>query len=248
MTDEYHQNGSVAPPTGPSRNGTYDRAPPSGPSRGYSQSSQAPPTGPSMSAHNRGGPGMGAAPTRPRGDFASPPMRGRGSLTYRAPSAPRSTSYSDAPPSGPRAGGFSRGDFGGGRGDYGGGFRGGFGRGADGAFPFRGSNNSTSTTYPRTQRFNTVQQHLNTTEKIVPGGKALPSGLTPEQERKLKQLEAESEKIRVELAEKQKVKREAVNEWESRERESEREALRSELAEQSLQTLMEGEDTGMAAF
>ncbi len=183
-------------------------------------------------------------------------MRGRGSLTYRAPTAPRSTSYQDGPPSGPRAGGFGRGDYAGGRGDYGGargdfggGPRGGFGRGApEAAFPFRGSNNSTSTTYPRSQRFNSTQQYLATTEKIVPGGKLLPSGLNPDQEKKLKQLEAEAEKLRLDLAEKQKTKREAVNEWEVRERESGREGLRSELAEDSLHTLMEGDDGGMAAF
>ena len=97
--DTYMENGDAAPiPSGP-RNG-YDRPPPSGPSRGYSSTSQTPPTGPSasgvsMSAHNRSG---FVAPTRPRGgapgrfdgpprDFASPPQRGRGSLTYRAPAA-----------------------------------------------------------------------------------------------------------------------------------------------------------------
>ena len=259
--DDYQNGDSVQPPSGPasSRNGSYDRPPPSGPSRGYSGSA---PTGPasSMSAHNRGGPGF-SAPGRPRAapagprfdgpprDFTSPPMRGRGSLTYRAPTAPRSTSFQDGPPSGPRASGFGRGDYGSGRGDYGGSYRGGFGRGApEPTFPFRGSNNSSSTTYPRTQRFNTVQQHLATTEKIIPGGKELPSGLNSEQERKLKQLEVEAEKLRADLAEKQKTKREAVNEWEVRERETEREALRSELAEESLHKLTEGEDGGMAAF
>ena len=93
-----------------------------------------------------------------------------------------------------------------------------------------------------------MQQHLNTTEKIIPGGKLLPSGMTPEGERKLKLLEAEAEKLRTDIAEKQKTKREAINGWEVRERESEREALRSELAEDSLQKLVEGEDGGMAAF
>ena len=72
--------------------------------------------------------------------------------------------------------------------------------------------------------------------------------MTPDAERKLKLLEAEAEKLRIDIAEKQKTKREAVNEWEVRERESEREALRSELAEDSLQKLVEGEDGGMAAF
>lgn len=55
--------------------------------------------------------------------------------------------------------------------------------------------------------------------------------------------------MRSEIAEKQKFKREVLNDWEVRERESEREALRTELAEQHLQQLMEGEDgIGRAAF
>ena len=270
--DDVRSNGepSQQPPSGPSsyRNGNYERPPPTGPSRSFSQpSQQSPPTGPSasnmpMSAHNRGGGGGGStlgAPTRPRGapgapggrfestsrEFTSPPMRGRGSLTYRGPA-----------PFGPRGGGYgrgefgaSRGDFGGGRGDFGpGSYRGGFGRGSEQTFPFRG-NNSSSTTYPRTQRFNTIQQHLTTTEKIVPGGKLLPSSLPPEQERRIKALEAEAERMRSEIAEKQRTKREVLNEWEVRERESEREGLRSELAEAHLQALMESEDgVGRAAF
>ncbi|EXJ57620.1 hypothetical protein A1O7_07969 [Cladophialophora yegresii CBS 114405] len=251
------------PPSGPSgfRNGSYDRPPPSGPSRNFSQPIQSPPTGPaasmSMSAHNRGG---GAstlrAPSGPRGSvgrFDGPPPRdfpgprGRGGLPYRGPA-----------PHGPRGGGYGRGDFGGssGRGDYGGNtYRGGgFGRGGspvgggEPSFPYR-TNNSSSTTYPRTQRFNTIQQHLATNEKIVPGGKLLPSGLPPDQEKRIKMLEAESERMRAEISEKQKLKREVLNEWEVREREREREALRSELAEQHLQQLMESEDgIGRAAF
>ena len=122
------------------------------------------------------------------------------------------------------------------------------GSGGEPNFPFRG-NSSSSTTYPRTQRFNTLQQHLTTNEKIIPGGKLLPSGLPVDQEKRIKNLEAEAERMRNEIAEKQKIKREVLNEWEVRERESEREALRSDLAEQHLQQLMEGEDgIGRAAF
>ncbi|KIX99621.1 uncharacterized protein Z520_04255 [Fonsecaea multimorphosa CBS 102226] len=262
--EEVQVNGETRqPPSGPSsyRNGTYERPPPTGPSRSFSQPIQSPPTGPaasmSMSAHNRGG---GAstlnAPTRPRGsvgrfdgppsrDFSGPPVRGRGGLPFRGPA-----------PYGPRGGSYGRGgDFGSSnRADYGGGssYRGGFGRGSgagsEPTFPFR-ANNSSSTTYPRTQRFNTLQQHLATSEKIVPGGKLLPSGLPPDQEKRIKSLEAEAERMRTEIAEKQKLKREVLNEWDVRERESEREALRSDLAEQHLQQLMEGDDgIGRAAF
>ncbi|KAJ9617724.1 hypothetical protein H2204_013536 [Knufia peltigerae] len=258
--DDGRSNGEAPqPPSGPSshRNGEYNRPPPTGPSRSFSQTQQSPPTGPAASL--RGAPR--AAPTGPRGtvgrfeppprDFTSPPARGRGSsLTYRG----------GPPPFGPRGSSYGRGDFGGGsggvssdggagRGDFGGAsssYRGGFGRGE--ALPFRG-NSSTSATYPRTQRFNTVQQHLATNEKIVPGGKLLPSGLPPDQEKRIKMLEAEAERMRSEIVEKQKSKREVLDEWEIRERESERESLRSELADAHLQQLMEGEDAlGRAAF
>lgn len=190
-------------------------------------------------------------------------MRGRGSLSYRGPA-----------PYGPRGGGYGRGDYSGTRGDYGGG-RGDFGGGSRGdlsggsyrsagsdrasssgvasgqnetSFPFRG-NSSSSTTYPRTQRFNTVQQHLTTTEKIIPGGKLLPSGLPPDQDKRIKMLEAEAERMRKEITEKQRIKREVMNEWETRERESDRERLRSELADAHLQQLVESDDgIGSAAF
>ncbi|OAL34998.1 hypothetical protein AYO20_05713 [Fonsecaea nubica] len=262
--DEVHANGETRqPPSGPSsyRNGTYERPPPTGPSRSFSQPIQSPPTGPaasmSISAHNRGG-GASAlnAPTRPRGsvgrfdgppsrDFSAPPVRGRSGLPFRGPA-----------PYGPRGGSYGRGsDFSSSnRAEYSGGssYRGGFGRGGpvggEPTFPFRG-NNSSSMTYPRTQRFNSVQQHLATNEKIVPGGKLLPSGLPPEQEKRIKMLEAEAERMRTEIAEKQKLKREVLNEWDVRERESERDSLRSDLAEQHLQQLMEGDDgIGRAAF
>jgi len=82
---------------------------------------------------------------------------------------------------------------------------------------------------------------------LVPGGKLQPTGLPAEQERKMKMLEAEAERVRAEIAEKQRAKREALIEWEVRERESEREGLKSELAEASLNKLSEGEG-GRAAF
>jgi hypothetical protein len=72
--------------------------------------------------------------------------------------------------------------------------------------------------------------------------------MSADQERKVRQLEAEAERLRADIEEKQAAKREAVNEWEVRERESARETYRSELAEDSLHKLMEGENTGMAAF
>ena len=65
----------------------------------------------------------------------------------------------------------------------------------------------------------------------------------------MKQLEVEAEKLREVISEKQKSKREVLREWEVRERESEREGLRSELAERHLEKLTEGEEgVGGAAF
>jgi len=197
-------------------------------------------------------------------------MRGRGSLSYRgsAPYGPRGGGYGRGDYAGTRGDyGGARGDYGGGRGDFGGGPRGDLSgssyRGAnsdrassigvapghnDTTFAFRG-NSSSSTTYPRTQRFNSVQQHLTTTEKIVPGGKLLPSGLPPDQDKRIKMLEAEAERMRKEITEKQRIKREVMSEWETRERESEREKLRSELADAHLQQLVESDDgIGRAAF
>ena len=64
----------------------------------------------------------------------------------------------------------------------------------------------------------------------------------------MKQLEAEAEKLRDMIEEKQKSMREALREWGVRERESEREGLKSELAEMHLAKLTEGEDGVGAAF
>lgn len=85
-------------------------------------------------------------------------------------------------------------------------------------------------------------------EKIIPGGKPAPSGMNPEQEKRIKQLEEAAEKMRDEIEEKQKSKREALREWDVRQRESEREGLRSELAERHLEKLTEGEDGAGVAF
>jgi hypothetical protein len=54
--------------------------------------------------------------------------------------------------------------------------------------------------------------------------------------------------MRLEIEEKQKLKREALREWEVRERESEGASLRSELSEKHLQKLTEGENGVGAAF
>ena len=59
-------------------------------------------------------------------------------------------------------------------------------------------------------------------------------------------LEADAERLRLEIDEKQKAKREALREWEVRQRESEGGMLRSDLAEKHLLKLTDdGESGGM---
>lgn len=230
-------------------------------------------------------------------------MRGRTSLTYRAPGyrppVPSQSSFdaptapagpSPTPPSGPRASSYSsRGDFAnpGGRGGLPSGPRSASQSYQSNAeYPFRPAinNNSSSSTYPRSQRFNTasgpptgpssvtttfnnglssntaspvtpatpasfVKSQLNQLERVVPGGRKTPgsSGLSTDQERKMKQLEDDAEKIRADLNEKQKSKREALREWEVRERESEVAGLKSQLADDHLRTLGEEDSVMMGA-
>ncbi|RMD44503.1 hypothetical protein DV735_g747, partial [Chaetothyriales sp. CBS 134920] len=85
----------------------------------------------------------------------------------------------------------------------------------------------------------------------VPDGQLLPSGFTADQELKLKHLEAEAERMRTDLREKQARVRDSLAEWDVRQRESAREALRSELAENNLRSIeADGDDNAMdvAAF
>ncbi|KAK5071331.1 hypothetical protein LTR64_007835 [Lithohypha guttulata] len=298
--DEY---ATPAPPTGP-RGAGYGRPPPTGPARSHAaQATSPPPTASGASSRST----TFAPPSGPRGapnrDFVSPPaaLRGRTSLTYRAPGyrppLPNQTASFEAPlappPSGPRAASYSS------RGDFTSSSRGSHSNGIsrpspttpNQEFPFRPNNNSSSSTYPRSQRFDTarpsgpptgpssvsttfnhatsspatpatpaapasfVKSQLSTLERIVPGGKHIPgsaqssTGLSADQERKLKILEDDAERIRTEIFDKQKSKREVLRDWEVREKESEIAALKSELAEESLRTLGE-EDSAMvgAAF
>ena len=75
------------------------------------------------------------------------------------------------------------------------------------------------------------------------------SGMTADQERKVKQLEEDAERMRLEMNEKQRSKREALREWEVRERESSVAGIKSQLADDHLAVLVE-EDSAMmgAAF
>lgn len=71
--------------------------------------------------------------------------------------------------------------------------------------------------------------------------------MDPAADKKLAQLEEESKRLRDAIDEKQKAKRQMLRDWESKERESRRDGLRSELAEAQLEQLS-GEQIGGAAF
>ncbi|KAI9861006.1 MAG: hypothetical protein M1824_002772 [Vezdaea acicularis] len=239
--EEYNRNGSYddrdsgAAQWGGSGRGSHNGygrgGPPNGPSRHYSGSAgMSPPAGPasapvSMSAHNRqGNVSVLSAPRQPRGDpgrgsvgressYPGPPSggyrRGPPPIHTRGPhhggsagSTPTSAT-SGGPPTGPR-GGF--------------------------APPFR-SNNSTSTTYPRTQRFN---NHTAGMPQIVAGGKLLPAYEISD---KLAKLEADKKRLEEALAEKEAKKRAAIREWDRLERESAREGYKTELADKHVKAL-----------
>jgi len=60
----------------------------------------------------------------------------------------------------------------------------------------------------------------------------------------MRQLEDDAERIRTDIMEKQKSKREALREWDVRERESSIARLKSDLAEESLRVLEQGDEDG----
>lgn len=242
--DRDYTNGAAAPPSGP-RNGDFTRAPPTGPAaRSFPTPAASPPVGPSMSAHNRN-PVM-SAPSRPRGggfgrgDY--PPSR-RGSSSFG-----RGGYSGGGPPPGPR------------------GMTGGpppTGPGGSFSAPYRGSANSTSTTYPRTQRFanphpshtnslvshgsgqqqSSAQQHLADLAQPVPGGRKEPDLYDNS---KLLKLEEEMRRLQDQIEEKQAAKRKGLRDWERQERELENAGLKVELAEQHL-AVLNGDDGGSGA-
>jgi hypothetical protein len=96
------------------------------------------------------------------------------------------------------------------------------------------NNNSSSGTYPRTQRFG---------PPIVPGGKQLPVQMDSKVVERLAKLEADKQRLEKELMEKEAKKRQALREWETMEREATRESLKVEMADAQL---MGDEDFGSA--
>lgn len=232
-----YRNGDVRPPpSGPANRGSYSR----------DTQPEVPPAAPiSMSAHNRpGSASVLAAPTRPRGgsSFADrgsrdhphggpPPHRGGRPpppSPYHGPPRqhfdPRQSPSDGHAPYGPRSSHHGPAT------PYEAPYR--------APPPFR-SNNSSSTTYPRTQRFN----HLASVPAIKDGGEALPSLIDPAAKKRLLELEEGKKKLMEQIEEKQRDKRKNLREWESLERESRRDGLRSELAETALEE-MSGEGIG----
>jgi hypothetical protein len=227
-----------APPTGPAssyRNGesNFTRAPPTGPSsRSYPSPAISPPAGPNGSTPQpptfpRGNNPALAAPTRPRGggrggftydssrDFSGPTAR-RGSWS----GGPRGGGHFGGPPSGPRGSGSGSAPF---------------------APSFRGSSNSTATTYPRTMRF---RDHLSDLPKEIPGGQKAPE--VYDKSRLLK-LEEESRRLREMIDKKEDEKRQKLREWDGLERDAGTAQIRVELAETSLREL-DGEGDVSSAF
>lgn len=185
-----------------------------------------------MSAHNRNP--LLAAPSRPRGGgyagAAAAPHHATRDYSAPYPSGPRRPSttmqftnptYRSTPPVGPRVPPTGPGPR------------------PDG--PFRGSSNSTSTTYPRTQRFG---QHLADLPQVVKGGKKTEE---PYATAKLQKLEQEMERMRQNIADKERQVQPELREWSKLERESERAAFKSQMAEESLRA-SSGDEGGGVAF
>jgi hypothetical protein len=97
--------------------------------------------------------------------------------------------------------------------------------------PFRGSSNSTATTYPRTMRF---RDHLSDLPKEVPGGQKAPEVYDKS---KLLKLEEDARRLRELIDKKEDEKRQKLREWDGLERDANNAQLRVELAETSLREL-----------
>jgi hypothetical protein len=193
---------------------------PRGPRAAAASHGPSPPAAsPQGSALNRYNNPILSAPSRPRGSrggFGSyaPP---RESVQYR-PSPRRDFSSGGGPP---RGGGYMAGPSP--RGSH---------------FPagnFRG--NSSSTTYPRSQRFDNPTSpsagpaaHLSDLAKPVEGGVKIPGG-GGQADAKIRKLEEEAERLRNQIAEKQDKKRGNLREWSRMGAETETLRLRGELIE-----------------
>jgi hypothetical protein len=237
---DYRPIGAAPRENSPYRNGDtpQTRLPPSGPSgnRNLSISVISPPSGPSanspVSAHNRFNNPILSAPSRPRGGrggpgFGGPGFGGYPPRDFSGPTPPRRRDFSGPPP---------RGGYGAGPSPRGGHFNSGF----------RGSTNSTSTTYPRSQRFDTASTHLADLATVIPGGQKLPPR-DAAADAKIKRLEEEAERLKTQITEKQKTQRVNMREWNRMSQETESARLRAEFAEENLARI-NGEESSGPAF
>lgn len=260
---EYYESRSH-PRHGPPHHSGYRNGYAQGPSRGPPGNSSRhfnsgpPPSGPSgppisMSAHNRpGNMSVLAAPSHPRGGSGPPPRREHSYPGYRGGrSAPYPLPMHTRGHYHPR----DRSPGSGGRGGDGPGVPTGprtpHSHSHSHAPPqFRPppphhSHNSTSRTYPLTQRFS---RHLSDLPSIVPGGKASASNVGQSVKEKLARLEQDQKRLEAELADKLDKKRAGMRTWDRLERETTRESLKSELAEQQVRVMSGEGGMGGAAF
>ncbi|KAI9800408.1 MAG: hypothetical protein M1833_003294 [Piccolia ochrophora] len=232
------------------------RGAPNGPSRNYESPGPraGPPTGPSaapisMSAHNRpGNVSVLSAPTQPRGGSGPPPRR---ESSYSGPPPGRDRRGPPPghypPPIHPRGGPPSS--------SYRGTSPNADSPGPPGGPPNRGplppyrpshhSHNSTSRTYPLTQRFG---RHTADLPAVKAGGEKQPSSVEKSVADRLAKLQADQKRLETELAEKLEKKRAGLRGWDRMERESAREGLKSELAEQQVRAMAGEGGVGGAAF
>ena len=82
----------------------------------------------------------------------------------------------------------------------------------------------------------------------MPGGRAQPSGIERSVAERLAKLQADQKRLEAELAEKLEKKRAGLRNWDKLERESAREGLKSELAEQQVRVMAGEGGLGGAAF
>lgn len=265
MSDAYPSSRTGLTPAGAAdrRDGRGIPTGPAAASRYAASTVMSAPLGPaaapiSMSAHNR--PSSTIPPSYPRGNG----FRGRGGMPAPRDYPPRDYAGSTSPTRGGRSGWGAGASYGRGaplRDDSN--FRDSYQqdsgssaapRNRDFPFPpppgFRG-NNSTSTTYPRTQRFNVpaASVHLADLPVIKPGGERI----SPLHDMsKAERLEEEAARLRKMIDEKQEQKRQSLREYETLDRQTKTAALRTDLAEENLRKM--SEDTsglgvgGVAAF
>lgn len=104
---------------------------------------------------------------------------------------------------------------------------------------------SSSTIFPRQCR---ATHYLASLPSIIPGGQLLPPLTDTTLEHRLAQLEADRQRLLVQMEDRQKIKRYGLTEWAVLARENTTGSLRSELAEAHLQRLAEGDTLTGVAF